>query len=188
MARLSVPAGGSRPVEIQVKVTGSVHRPTSRVWFVNLVSGQQVTPIVVKCGALGAATPHQPLPRLTPMAPAPERFPRQALALQAIDREFTDLSDPRFVAVRVLMHDADRRILIMSRIPGDELLQRLHAAALPSGSTARRDLPVFSKMAGKWLRLPSPMRSARSHASKRFLTRIRARFPSSRAEKRAFAW
>jgi len=120
---------------------------------VDLVSGQQITSIVVKCEALGTATHRQWLPRLTPGAPAPEMIPRQALALQAIDREFMELSDPRFVSVRALMHDADRRILIMTRLPGDELLQRLHAAALPSGLAARRDLPVFSKLAGKWLRL-----------------------------------
>lgn len=153
VVRLCVPADESRPVDIQVQVTGCVYRPTSQVWFVDLVSGQQVTPIVVKCGASGAATPHQRLPRLTPTVPAPEMIPRQALALQAIDREFMELSDPRFVAVRVLMHDADRRILVMTRIPGDELLLCLHTAALPSGSTARRDLPVYSKMAGEWLRL-----------------------------------
>lgn len=79
-------------------------------------------------------------------------IPRQALALQAIDREITELADPRFVAVHVLMHDADRRILVMNRIPGGELLHHLHAAVLPSRLAARKDLPGYSRMAGEWLR------------------------------------
>ena len=143
VTRLDVPADGSHPVDIQVKVTGSIRRPTSQVWFVDLVSGQQVTSIVVKCEALGTATHRQWLPRLTPGAPAPVMIPRQALALQVIDREFMELSDPRFVSVRALMHDADRRILIMTRLPGDELLQRLHAAALPSGVGGPEGLAGF---------------------------------------------
>ena len=150
VAPLCIPADGSCPVN--VLVIGSVRRPTSRVWFVDLVAGHQCTSIVVKCGALGAVTPHQRLPRLTPTVPAPEMIPRQTLALQAIDRELAGQADPRFVAVRVLMHDANRRILVMSRIPGEELLGRLHAAALPFGLTARKDLPGFSRMAGEWLR------------------------------------
>lgn len=148
---LCFPANRSYPVDVQV--TGSVRRPTSRVWFVDIVAGQQVMPIVVKCGILGETTPHQWLSRLTPTVPAPKMIPRQALALQAIDREFTDLADPSFVAVHVLMHDADQRILVMNRIPGEELLQRLHATALPLGLKARKDLPGFSRMAGEWLRI-----------------------------------
>ena len=153
LAQPSVPVDGSLPIDTQVQVTGSVRRPRSQVWFADLVNGQQVTPIVVKLEALAAATRYQQLPRLTPMVPASKRFPRQAEALQAIEREFTNLADPRFVAVRVLKQDAERRILVMRRIPGDELLQQLHAAALPWGTSARRDLPVFSRMAGQWLRL-----------------------------------
>jgi hypothetical protein len=45
---------------------------------------------------------------------------------------FAAQPDSRFVAVRLLMQDADRRTRIMSLLSGDELLQRLHAA-LPSG-------------------------------------------------------
>ena len=36
----------------------------------------------------------------------------------------------RFDVVRVLMLDADRQILVMSRIPGEELLQQLHVMML----------------------------------------------------------
>jgi hypothetical protein len=133
------------PVHTQIRVTHCIHRPTSRLWFVDLITGQKVTSIVVKCGTLVAATPHQRLPRLTPTVPAPQMISRQAQALQAINCEFAALSDPRFLAVRVLMLDAGRRILAMNRFPGDELLSRLHAAARPTGLTARRDLPVFQK-------------------------------------------
>jgi len=80
-------------------------------------------------------------------------IPRQALALQAIDREFSNLANPCFAVIRVLLQNDDRRVLIMNRDPGTELLHYLNTTALPTGAAARKDLPSYSRMAGEWLRL-----------------------------------
>ncbi len=141
------------PNSVDIRISGSVLRPTSRVWFVDIVNRRQTTSIVVKCGTMRAATPHQLLPRLTPTVPAEQMIPRQALALQQISSQLSDLGDSRFVGVQVLMHDVDRRILVMSRVQGNELLSLLHTMALPLSFRAREKLPLYSRMAGEWLRL-----------------------------------
>ena len=137
---------------VDIEITGSIIRSSSRLWFANLVSGPQQIAIVAKCGISGQTTPHRRLPRLTPMYPLAQMIPRQALALQAIDREFSDLDNPCFEVIRVLLQNDDRRVLIMNRDPGTELLRYLYATATPTGNTAREDLLRYSRMAGEWLR------------------------------------
>jgi len=138
---------------VDIEITGSITRSTSRLWFANLVCGPQQVAIVAKCGVSGQTTPHRRLPRLTPMCSLPQMIPRQALALQAIDREFSNLANPCFAVIRVLLQNDDRRVLIMNRDPGTELLHYLNTTALPTGAAARKDLPSYSRMAGEWLRL-----------------------------------
>lgn len=141
------------PHRPDIRIIGSVYRPTSRVWFVDIIYGQNINSIVVKCGTMQAATPHQRLPRLTPTVPATQMIQRQALVLRSIDHQLSALKDSRFIGVHVIMNDEERRILVMNRIQGDELLLRLYKTSLPLAHKARNDLCAYSRLAGEWLRL-----------------------------------
>lgn len=148
---LCVTDAGSTNVDVQLK--GSVLRPNSQVWFADIADGDKQIPIVVKCVTMLSSTPNQRRPRITPTVPVELMITRQGRALSAIDDILEAENDPRFMGVRVLLSDERRRILVMTRIPGIELLTRLHAAAGPFSTPAEKDLISYSRLAGDWLRL-----------------------------------
>lgn len=145
--------GAGETGNVTVEVTGSVKRPNARIWFAELATDRGVSRVVVKCGMAGSIGPFQHLPRLTPTPALPAMMGRQNAALKAIEAAVASAADPRFEAVHSLTHDEAARVLVMTRAPGEELLQHLLRLKGSTDREVHQALLRCTRDAGGWLRM-----------------------------------
>ncbi|MFT5497004.1 MAG: hypothetical protein ACI9TH_002407 [Kiritimatiellia bacterium] len=138
--------------DVHVDIVNTIQRGTSTLWMVDLKEGDLELPLVVKQRVQSGSAAGNPW-RLASLPDVLEMTTHESRAYHHIEALFEQHAHPGIETVRVLDTLSEEEILVMSRVPGVELGQRIAQAHRLSNASCRDEVIQACSLAGEWLRV-----------------------------------
>jgi aminoglycoside phosphotransferase (APT) family kinase protein len=143
--------------EPEVRILHELRREASRLFMVDLHRGSAVAPLVAKhvvradweAGEATSATRY----KLAAVPQLNDRLRSEAAALRQIETFVAESGHPALTSARVYGLVQDEQLLVLERVPGDELRSLLLRAHRLRATSAPPALVDACSSAGAWLRL-----------------------------------